>query len=153
MGGANIQCGEFEGEDKSGSPASSVLAEAFKRAFGRKPRGRIAFALRNIFGSRRTAIQEAAELALLSVEFEEVGRIPSEVAVQLLPFLKDYNAEIRARFGISDVEEDLDKHMKPSSNAKYGFVHDDGWHAYCLHDLVLACERSRETGLDVEIIW
>ena len=152
MGGGYIKCGEFEGEDKSGSPISAVLSEVFRRAFSRSPSGRIAFALRGLFGGKRSPIESEIEAALLSVKYDELGRISPAVAAHLLPFLRDYDAEIRKRLGIS-AADDFSGFMKRSTSAKYGFAQDDGWHLYCLRDLIQACERSRDTGVEVEISW
>ena len=152
MGGGYIKCGDFEGEDKSGSPVHAVLSVAFRRAFGCDPSGRIVFALRGLFGRKRSSFESEVESALLSVNYDEVGRIPPTVAAHFLPFLRDYEAEICGRLGIT-AGDDIDTFMKRSTSSKYGFMQDDGWHLYCLRDLIQACERSRDTCTVVEISW
>jgi hypothetical protein len=153
MGGALIKCGDFAGADKSGSPIHAVLSEVFKRAFGRKPRGRIALALARIVGQRAAGIEAMVEAALVSVNYDDVGSLPTEAAAHLLPFLKEYQTEILDRLGINDDYDEIRAHLKGSTRAKYGLVLDDGWHALCLHDLIPACERSRADHVQVEVIW
>ncbi|HLQ25537.1 MAG TPA: hypothetical protein VK138_06585 [Acidiferrobacterales bacterium] len=153
MGGALIKCGDFEGADKSGSPISAVLSEVFKRAFGRKPRGRIALALARIVGGQVSGIEAIVESALVSVNYDDVARLPPAVAAHLLPFLKEYQTEVLSRLGINDEYDEIRAHLKGGTRTKYGFVLDDGWHALCLHDLIPACERSRAGQVQVEIIW
>jgi hypothetical protein len=153
MGGANIRCGTFEGEDKSGSPIHAVLSEAFKRAFGRTPRGRIALAFARILGLHQADIASVAESALLTVKYDAIGRLPAEVSAHLLPYLKEYYAEILTRLGISGTAEEIRARIKRSTGAKYGLTRDDGWHAYCLRDLITACEQSKVHGDPIEIAW
>ena len=153
MGGSNIRCGEFEGEDKSGSPALAVLTEAYRRAFSRRPRGRIALAFAALAGGKRPGIEGLAESALLSVKFDEVGTIPTDVCARLLPQLQEYQKEVLGRLNISDDPEQVFQKMAHSTRAKYGRAHDDGWHAYCLHDLIPAFEKSVSTQKPVEIVW
>jgi hypothetical protein len=154
MGGATIRCGDFEGADKSGSPISAVLSHAFKLAFGRRPRNRISLAIAKLMGRAASGIEGTIEAALVSAGPDEnVCLIPSEMAAHLLPFLKAYQSELLARTGVSNSFEQIFEIISHSIKAKYGFVHDDGWHLLCLHDLVSACEKKTITGTPVKVEW
>jgi len=153
MAGANIRCGEFEGEDKSGSPALAVLTGAYCRVFHRKPRGRVALALTAITRDKRSGVEALAEAALLSVKYDEIGKIPADVCSCLLADLKNYQKTVLDRLSVSDDVEEIFSKMAKTKGAKYGRTHDDGWHAYCLHDLVPAFERSVNTRKPVKIVW
>ena len=153
MGGATIQCGDFEGNDKSGSPILSVLDESFSMAFGRKPKGRLAQRIAKFLGKGPTGPEALAEQAILRVKYDEEAEIRPEVAGQLLPFLKTYQASLLQQLGIENSVEEIWKHVTPSIRAKYGSARDPGWHLYCLHDLVPACEKSVSEHLPVQVIW
>jgi len=153
MAGSNIRCGEFEGQDKSGSPVLAVLAGAYCRVFNRKPRGCIALALAALTRSKRPGVEALAESALLSVKYDEIGKIPADVCSCLLADLKNYQKEVLDRLGVPDDVEEIFPKMAKTREAKYGRTHDDGWHAYCLHDLVPAFEKSARTRKPVEIVW
>jgi len=153
MGGANIQCGTFEGNDKSASPIVSVLEEAFARAFGRKPRGRIRVRLAGLM-RRPVAEDEAiAEAAILEVKFSEEGEIPPAVARRLLPYLESYQAALLQQLNIPDDVDRIWEQAARSTRAKYGTIPDPGWHLYCLHDLVPACRISAADGIPVQVLW
>lgn len=153
MAGALIKCGDFEGGDKSGSPIAAVLTEAFRRSFARKPNGRVASWFAELLGRRRDGVEGVVERAILSVRYDECGRIPPDVCAHLLPALRSYQREVLARLGVSDDIDAILPHMPRSTGAKYGWREDDGWRAYCLHDLVQACELSARDHRDVEILW
>jgi hypothetical protein len=153
MAGALIKCGDFEGGDKSGSPIAAVLAEAFHRSFGRKPNGRVASWFAGLLGRRGDGVEGVSGRAILSVRYDESGRIPPDVCAHLLPTLRSYQQEVLARLGISDDIDAIVPHMRRSTGAKYGWRDDDGWRAYCLHDLVHACELSARDNRDVEVLW
>jgi hypothetical protein len=153
MAGSLIKCGVFEGQDKSGSPAVAVLSEAYRRSFGREPRGRIVLKFSAFTGGKRAGIEGAAEAAILSVKYDETANITPDVCAHLLPSLKEYQKEVLGRLGISDTVEEIWPRVTKSTRAKYGSVRDDGWRAYCLHDLVIAFEKSAKDTTPVQIVW
>jgi len=153
MAGALIKCGDFEGEDKSGSPIGAVLTEAFRRSFGRNPSGRVASWFAGLLGRDRRGIEGAAERAVLSVRYEDCGRIPPDVCAHLLEPLRSYQREVLGRLGVSNDISGILPYMQHSTRAKYGWQDDDGWRAYCLHDLVQACELATRHRRDVEVLW
>jgi len=89
----------------------------------------------------------------MAVKYDEIGKISPEVCASLLPELKKYQQEILGRLGIADDAEEISSRMTRNSAAKYGWKRDDGWHAYCLHDLIIAFEKSVGTQTPVEVIW
>jgi hypothetical protein len=149
MAGAQIICGDFEGQDKSGSPIGAVLSEVYRRSYGRSPRGKIG----RFFGRARTGIEGLAEDSVVSVRFDELAKIPSEVCAHFFPAIAEYQKEVLSRLGIADDVDSIVQRMERSMRAKYGGRRDDGWHAYCLHDLVIAFERSARTQEPVEVQW
>lgn len=153
MAGAYIHCGGFEGQDKSGTPSLAVLSIAYRRSFGRSPRGRIALSFPFLSGGARAGIEGEAERALLAVKYDEVAQIPPAVSAHLLPLLKEYQREVLGRLGVANDVAEIRPKMTRTARAKYGSVPDDGWHAYCLHDLVYACEKSVGEQTNVEIVW
>ena len=153
MGGATIQCGSFEGNDKSASPITSVLDEAFFRAFGRLPRSRFGIWFAKYIGSKPTSIEAAAEAAIIDVKFNEKGEISPEIASLLLPHLEQYQSTLLLQLGIKDDADEIEDHMNMTTDAKYGTVPDRGWHLYCLHDLVPACRISVRDGCPIQVIW
>lgn len=153
MGGATILCGAFEGEDKAGSPVVSVLDEAYALAFGTTRRGRLGRRVARWLGTRNTPDQETVELAILEIMYDEEGKFPSQVARLLLPHLRSYQERLLNKHGIANDINAIGAILAPSTAAKYGKKFDPGWHLYCLHDLVIACERSVETGDPVQVVW
>jgi hypothetical protein len=153
VGGATIQCADFEGNDKAGSPVVSVLDQAFLAAFGTKRRGKLARRLGKLLGSVSAAEREEAERAILEVMYNEEGAIPSSVAARLLPHLQAYQLALLRKLSIDNNLEAIWPHVASSTAAKYGRKADPGWHLYCLLDLVPACERSIASGEPVQVIW
>ncbi len=157
MGGGYIECADFVGEDKSGGPAVAVLSEGFRRAFGRSPRipKRESFFQRILpaifrpklpHSSTETGLEFLAEGALARLPIDQRCDISSELAAHLLPYVRQYQTEVLNRLGIPNDIDQISDHLDGSTEAKYGLKHDDGWHAYCLHDMILAFEKSCDTG-------
>lgn len=119
MGGATIQCADFEGNDKAVSPIVSVLDQAFLRAFGFKRRGRLARRLGKFFGSRTSAEREEVERTTLEVMYDEEGEITSSVAECLLPHLRSYQHLLLRQLNIPNTVEAIWPHMSASIAAKY----------------------------------
>lgn len=153
MGGATIFCGKFEGNDKAGSPISSVLDKAFLSAFSAKRRGKIFRRVARFFGRSYTPEQEMVELAILGIMYDEEGKFTSEVAKILLPYLQSYQMTLLGQCKIQNEPDAIQAILAPGIGAKYGKHIDPGWHLYCLHDLVIACEKSIVSGEPVQVIW
>jgi hypothetical protein len=153
MGGATILCGDYEGGDKAGSPIASVLDQAYVAAFGVKRRGKLGRNFARLLGRTTAPEQDAVEQSILEVMYNEEGEIPSSVAQLLLPHLRAYQSSLLQRCAIENTPDAIQKIMTPSTSAKYGRKFDAGWHLYCLHDLVAACEKSAVSGTPIQVIW
>ena len=153
MGGATILCGDYEGGDKAGSPIASVLDQAYVAAFGVKRRGKLGRKFARLLGRTTAPEQDAVEQCILEVMYNEEGEIPSSVAQLLLPHLRAYQSSLLQRCAIENTPDAIQKIMTPSTSAKYGRKFDAGWHLYCLHDLVAACEMSAGSGTPIQVIW
>lgn len=149
MAGAQIKCGDFEGHDKSGSPVAAVLSEVYRRCFMRVPRGKIGRG----FGRIRSGVEGLAEDSIMSVRFAEQGIIPAEVCAHFYPAIVAYQKEVLSRLGVANDVSAIVEHMGSGVRPKYGMRRDDGWHAYCLHDLILAFEKSIHTKVSIEVQW
>jgi hypothetical protein len=153
VGGATVICGSFEGNDKSCSPISGVLDEAFLRRFNRKPKGRLLMKIAALLGTSTSEPESLVERALLEIKYNEEAVIPPDVAKLLLPVLKAYQDELHERSGIARDLDAITARLGDSTRAKYGTAQDDGWHLYCLWDLVPACEKSLAEAVPVQIVW
>ena len=153
MGGATIFCGDFEGEDKAGSPVCSVLDRAYTAAFGVKRRGRLARKLIRLFKRPIDADREKVELAILEIIYNEEGEFSIEVAIILLPHLRTYQLSLLQSCSVENNPDAIRNIMAQSTAAKYGKRFDPGWHLYCLHDLLIACEKSAASGQPVQVLW
>lgn len=153
MGGATIQCGGFEGNDKAGSPVVSVLDHAFRAEFGRKRRGRLTRRIASLLGTRSTKELDETECAILEVMYNEEGEIQPSVAARLLPHLEAYQDALLGQLKVENTLEAIRPHLAVSTAAKYGRRRDPGWHLYCLLDLVPACQMSISSGKPVQVIW
>jgi len=153
MGGATLQCGSFEGNDKSASPIVSVMEEAFVQAFGHKPKGRLGRKLAVLLGRSSTGDEALSEEAILDVKFNEQGEISPAIANRLLPFFEKYQARLLKDLSIQDDLNEIWKFVSPKTKAKYGTVFDPGWHLYCLHDLIPACRKSIEEQISIQVLW
>ncbi|MEW5837357.1 MAG: hypothetical protein AB1717_00785 [Pseudomonadota bacterium] len=153
MGGATFVCGSFEGNDKSASPITSVLEEAFAQAYGRKPRGRLRRRFAELLGRASTGEMALAEEAIIFVRYSEESAIPPAIAERFLPFFENYQARLLKELNIPDDLDEIWPFMTPTTKAKYGFVRDPGWHLYCLHDLIPACRKSMDEQIPIQIFW
>jgi len=137
MGGGYISCGDFLGEDKSGSAISGVFE-----------------ALEPLLSAEASDVMERlnADVEQRFDEGEQEFRIPPPLAALLVEPLERYQQELGARLGHPDPAEapDLDRAsgLDPI-DAKWGAG--DGWRYYCVHDLLQACQLSRESGQPVVV--
>ena len=153
MGGATLQCGSFEGNDKSASPIVSVMEEAFTLAFAQKPRGRMRRRIATLIGESLRDDLSSVEAAILEVKFNEAGVVMPAVVSILLPFFENYQARLLSESGIPDDLDVIWERMSHKTKAKYGSVLDPGWHLYCLHDLIPACRVSIAEQLPIQVLW
>ncbi len=134
MGGIYISCGEYFGEDKSGSAIEGVLAALLEQL---APADRAPF--------------QAALAPLFEGDIDEMGvELGAEAVAALEGPLRTYYEALGAKLGHPEPWEapDLDAQgaqgVQGAVDAKWGAG--DGWRYYCAHDLLQACEVHRESG-------
>jgi len=133
MGGGYISCGEFMGEDKSGSAISGVLRDM---ATMLSPAEGAAFQ-KHVAGPVLEAMHRG----------EQEIEIPPAAASLLLGPLARYHTHLDATLGHPhpyDAPELDRKRGMDMTEAKWG--EGLGWQFYCTHDLLRACEVSQKTG-------
>jgi hypothetical protein len=131
MSGGYISCGDFRGEDKSGSAITGVF-EALPEYIS--PENRYAF------------INEVLEPLQNSIENGDHMLIYSPDAKRLLPLVEllyeEYKTELGAPEPWNAPQVDEDRGIDPI-DAKWG--KGIGWRYYCLHDLRSALRLCVET--------
>jgi hypothetical protein len=138
MGGGYISCGEFLGEDKSGSAFEGVL-RGIPTILA--PDAAATF-------TKHVATPLLQALYVGEQEFE----ITPEIVGHLFQPLTTYYAHLDQVLGHPHPYEapELDRTRGlDMTDAKYGAGL--GWQFYCTHDLLRACEISRDTGEPIVI--
>ena len=133
MGGGYISCGEFMGEDKSGSAFEGVL--------------RGIPTLLSAKEAARFSDQVATPLLQALHEGGEQFEISPEMVSHLFQPLTRYHAYLDETLGHPhpyDAPELDRKRGLDMTEAKYGAGL--GWQFYCTHDLLRACEVSQQKG-------
>ena len=138
MSGGYIHCGEFSGDDKSGSAISGVL-EALPECVADDMRGEFA----DTVSIPLAEYLEAAEDHFL---------IEPEMSAQLIEpvdrLYERYGNELGHPEPFEALQLDDDRGLDPTE-AKWG--KGIGWRYYCLHDLRIALRQSLESGEPVVI--
>lgn len=133
MGGGRIVCGDYTGEDKSGSAISGLL-EALQEflSCGSYPRQ-----IKSTVDEIAARLQRAGDHIL----------IESELAINLKAALVAWHAEQQARNGFQDQWEAVlsdDSTGLDPVDAKWG--KGPGWRYHCACDMIKACTISQATG-------
>ena len=144
MGGGYISCGDWMGNDKSGSASTAVFEQLERFMSGPDLE---AF---NLFMNSPVDPTE-----MEAGHFDEtLIVIPQTIAVTLIEPLERYRDELSTKLGhplpVAAPSLDQKAGIDPTK-AKYGAG--DGWRLYCVADLIEACQRSRKTNAPVEISW
>jgi hypothetical protein len=137
MGGINIYCGSFEGEDKSGSPFQAVLAAMDKMASA----------------PERSII--ARILAAMPQEDDHLLIAPDD-ARALLPLLRRYAAEVDRQLSTPGDPFDQmtkDERASPDQITELQYGDSVGWLAYCASDLLKAFETADAEEEEVALVW
>jgi hypothetical protein len=137
MGGINIYCGGFEGEDKSGSAVEGVLNGIEEMASAPE---------RTAIGRIRTALQDGEDHTL----------IQPEDARLLLPTLRQYAARLDAQLAIPGDPFDQirrDERQSPDRITELQYGESLGWRAYCARDLLKAFETADSESEEVALVW
>ncbi|HEY2709391.1 MAG TPA: hypothetical protein VGI95_15180 [Caulobacteraceae bacterium] len=137
MGGINIYCGSFEGEDKSGSPFQAVLAAMDKMASA----------------PERSII--ARILAAMPQEDDHLLIAPDD-ARALAPLLRRYAAQIDGQLASPGDPFDQmtrDERASPDRITELQYGESVGWLAYCAQDLLQAFETAVAEQEEVALVW
>jgi hypothetical protein len=137
MGGINIYCGSFEGEDKSGSAVDGVLNGIMEMASAPQ---------RTIIDRIKTSLLEGEDHAL----------IEPEDARLLLPLIRRYSADVDGRLAIPGDPLDQmrrDEQQSPARIAELQYGESLGWRAYCARDLLRALETADAESEEVALVW
>ena len=136
MGGGYIKCGDFLGDDKSGSAIFGIFD-----------------AIALMLPPDRQKIWQTNFLDAIEGQEEEQGILIAPQLVRLLAEpLKIYYEQLREKLGnpapFDAPRLDSERGLNPTE-AKWGAG--DGWRYYCAHDLLRACEISEQTGESIII--
>ncbi len=119
MSGLNISCGEFQADEKSGFPFERVLS-----------------ALPGISGETREQI-------LAGFDDGESTLIAPELAIELIPQLRDYRDALVSEIGHSDFLQEMNREEASGvCSVKLKWGEGRGWRLYCAVNLLAACEHS-----------
>lgn len=137
MGGINIYCGSFSGDDKSGSAVEGVLAgmEAMASTHEVEAIARV-----------KSALEDASDHILIE---------PDEARL-LLPLLRRYSAEVDGQLAVpgdpfDQMARDEDGSTIDATVLKFGAG--PGWRAYCARDLLKAFEVADAEAEPVALVW
>lgn len=137
MGGINIYCGSFEGEDKSGSAFEAVMSGMSEDASA---------AERSILNRVTAAMAEGEDHMLIAPEDTRA----------LLPLLRRYAAQISSQLARPDDPLDQmarDEQASPGRTTELQYGESLGWRAYCARDLLQAFETADTEGEEVALVW
>lgn len=137
MGGINIYCGSFEGDDKSGSAFEAVLAGMDKMASA---------AERSIIARISAAMGRADDHLLIATRDARV----------LTPLLRLYAADVDGRLARPGDPFDQiikDERVSPDRLTELQYGESVGWLAYCARDLLRAFEAADAEGEEVALVW
>jgi hypothetical protein len=137
MGGINIHCGSFSGEDKSGSAFEGVLAAMAALASGHEAK---------IIAQIQAAFDGAADHLL----------IPDYDARDLLPLVRKCRAELEAEIGpavdaFEQIARDETETTLSPTDLKYSAGL--GWRYYCVSNLLRAFEIADQESQPVALVW
>jgi hypothetical protein len=136
MSGGNIMCGEFVGNDKSGSALSGVLDNLLELA------------------KKEKLIEVIRQLQSSMEEGEDHLLIDPELAAILLPAVNAYHKKLKTELGDVDpasiIELDDTDDVDPVE-AKWGTG--KGWQFYCTTDLIKALKESKKIEEPVVIVF
>lgn len=136
MGGGHISCGDFTGEDKSGSAIFGVLDE---------------LPLCVSEQERITFVSEVIEP--LHRQLDETGEyflIERDAAIRMQPAVESLFVRFKEQYGdatVWDAIEQDDKSTLDLTDVKWG--KGAGWQYYCVTDLRIAIKQCIETDVPV----
>jgi hypothetical protein len=135
MGGGYISCGNFSGDDKSGSPITGILEDLTS----------------NLADTQNSAMATKL-LEQLDSETDHILIEPDQ-ATKLLPDFKCLQTHYKSHYPDLDdwwlIFERETQQGLDNIAGKWG--ESIGWKIYCLADLIPACEISISTGEPITI--
>ena len=135
MGGINIHCNSFSGDDKSGSALDAVLGGMEEMA---PPAERSKIA--RIITSRSNALDHIL-----------IGAPDARV---FLPILREYADRIDRQLTIpGDPFDQMMRDDDPARTSEVQYGEGVGWRAYCARDLLRAFEVADRTSEPVVLVW
>jgi hypothetical protein len=137
MGGINIYCGSFEGEDKSGSAVEGVLNGIEEMASAPQ---------RTAIGTIRTGLLEGEDNLLIE---------PADARL-LLPLLRQYSDRLDAQLVVPGDPIDQmrrDERQSPDRVTELQYGESLGWRAWCARDLIKAFETADAESEEVALVW
>jgi hypothetical protein len=138
MGGINVYCGSFQGDDKSCSAFQGVLEGMDGMGSGPE---------RSIIARIRADLLDEDRDHLL-VE-------PAEARL-LLPLLRRYAALVQSRLAIpGDFLDQMarDERAAPERAVDLKYGEGLGWQAWCVRDLLRAFETADAESEEVALVW
>ena len=139
MGGINIYCGSFQGEDKSCSAFEGVLGAMGEMA---------SEAERLVIARIKASLSQDEDADYLIIEPDD--------ARQLIPLLRQYAASVNSRLAIpgdhfDQMARDERAFPRRETDLKYG--EGLGWRAWCARDLLKAFEVADAESGEVALVW
>ena len=138
MAGGYILCGEFSGDDKSGSAISGVF-DALAECVSKDERDEF---LKSVINPLQESLEEAQDHILIEPD------VASQLVDAVDQLYEEYGSELGKPEPFNAPQIDEDRGLDPT-DAKWG--KGIGWRYYCLHDLRLALRESIENGEPVVI--
>jgi hypothetical protein len=137
MGGINVHCGSFSGDDKSCSAFKGVLRGMDEMGTELE---------RSVIARINTALDQANDYILIE---------PAD-ARTLLPLLRRFAARVDSQLAIpGDPFDQMDRDARACPggevNLKYG--EGLGWRAWCVRDLLRAFEVADTESEEVALVW
>jgi len=122
MSGLNISCGDYRGDDKSGSAFERVLMDL-------------------------PDIDDGLKHEILSgFESNEFAIIETAHAKELVSSIRAYRDQLISEIGHADCFKEMEREeLAGADPVKLKWGEGRGWRLYCVNDLLVACERSATT--------
>lgn len=138
MGGINVYCGSFQGDDKSCSAFQGVLEGMAEMGSG----------------PERSIIARVTG-DLLNEDRDHLLIEPDEARL-LLPLLRRYAAGLQSRLTIpGDFFDQMDREERAAPERAVDLKYGEGlgWQAWCVRDLLRAFETADAESEEVALVW
>ena len=139
MGGINVYCGSFQGEDKSCSAFEGVLGGM--DAIGSQSE-------RLVIARIKASLSEDEDADYLIID-------PNDARL-LLPLLRRYAAQVARELTVPGDHFDQmarDERASPGRETDLKYGDGLGWRAWCVRDLLKAFETADAESEEVALVW